>query len=501
MPDMLGAEYLILLLITAAGVDCGGIKGNVMRLERVFPVRAELEVLRARDRARHARILQGLVGGVANFPVRGSSDPQTSGIYYTKVKLGSPPKEFNVQIDTGSDVLWVACSTCSDCPKSSGLGIELNFFDTASSSTATLVPCSHPTCSSLVQTTAASCSSESNQCGYSFLYGDGSGTSGLYISDLLYFDTILGPSLVANSSAPIVFGCSSYQSGDLAREEHAIDGIFGFGPQDLSVISQLSSQGVTPKVFSHCLIGSGDGGGTLVLGEILDPSIVYSPLVPSQPHYNLYLQNIAVNGQILPINSAVFSTSDNKGTIVDSGTTLSYLVEEAYDPFISAINSAVSLNVTLVTSSTGHQCYLMSTSIIEMFPVVALNFAGGSSMVLRPKDYLINSAEGAAKWCVGFLKDQGQGYSILGDLVLKDKIFVYDLTQRRLGWADYDCSSSVNVSITIGRDQYINAREYSKSSSFKNTWYHNLIVIVINLLVYVNVCSYKYCKLQLTNSM
>ncbi|GMP84771.1 hypothetical protein CsSME_00038168 [Camellia sinensis var. sinensis] len=53
-------------------------------------------------------------------------------------------------------------------------------------------------------------------------------------------------------------------------------------------------------------------------------------------HYNLDLQNIAVNGQLLPIDPAVFATSSNRGTIVDSGTTLAYLVEEAYDPFVNA---------------------------------------------------------------------------------------------------------------------------------------------------------------------
>lgn len=76
--------------------------------------------------------------------------------------------------------------------------------------------------------------------------------------------------------------CSTYQSGDLTKTDKAVDGIFGFGPGALSVVSQLSSRGITPKVFSHCLKGDGNGGGILVLGEILEPSIVYSPLVPSQ---------------------------------------------------------------------------------------------------------------------------------------------------------------------------------------------------------------------------
>jgi hypothetical protein len=76
--------------------------------------------------------------------------------------------------------------------------------------------------------------------------------------------------------------CSAYQSGDLTKTDKAVDGIFGFGQGELSVISQLSTRGITPRVFSHCLKGDGSGGGILVLGEILEPGIVYSPLVPSQ---------------------------------------------------------------------------------------------------------------------------------------------------------------------------------------------------------------------------
>lgn len=76
--------------------------------------------------------------------------------------------------------------------------------------------------------------------------------------------------------------CSILQTGDLTKSERAVDGIFGFGQQGMSVISQLSSQGIAPRVFSHCLKGDNSGGGVLVLGEIVEPNIVYSPLVPSQ---------------------------------------------------------------------------------------------------------------------------------------------------------------------------------------------------------------------------
>lgn len=461
-------------VMTAVNGKSGLFPARVLPLERIFPLnqKVELEELRARDRARHARIMQSFAGGIVDFPVEGTSDPYLVGLYFTKVKLGSPPREFSVQIDTGSDILWVTCNACSNCPQSSGLGVELNFFSAASSSTASLISCSDTICASIVQTASAECSTEGKQCGYAFQYGDGSGTSGYYVSDLLSFDTMLGVSLIANSSAPIVFGCSTTLSGDLTKSDRAIDGIFGFGQQGLSVVSQLSSRGITPRVFSHCLKGEGNGGGTLVLGEIVDSRIVYTPLVPSQPHYNLYLQSIAVNGQLLPIDSSVFATSGNRGTIIDSGTTLAFLVAEAYDPFVSAITASVS-QFARPFLSRGNQCYLVSTSISDIFPLVALNFAGSASMFLKPVDYLVHYGfvDGAAMWCIGFSRVD-QGVSILGDLVLKDKIFVYDLGRQRIGWADYDCSLSVNVSITSGKDEYVNAGQLSLTSSSSRLFFN-----------------------------
>ncbi|CAL5422264.1 unnamed protein product [Camellia sinensis] len=484
MLAMHGVEFFILAFIAAATATAAaaasvvygsGFPASLLTLERAFPANqhVELEVLRARDRSRHARILHGVVSGVVNFSLLGNSDQFLGGLYFTRVKLGSPPKEFSVQIDTGSDILWVTCNSCNNCPKSSDLGIKLNFFDPACSATASLVSCSDPICASIIQTAAAECSAQSNQCGYSFQYTDGSGTSGFMYLIFCILTQLCGR-LWSLTLPPQLFSeCSTNQSGDLTMPDKAIDGIFGFGRQGLSVISQLSSRGITPKVFSHCLKGDGNGGGLLVLDEIMDPNIVYSPLVPSQSHYNLDLQNIAVNGQLLPIDPAVFATSSNRGTIVDSGTTLAYLVEEAYDPFVNAIRitATVSQFATPIFSK-GNQCYRVPISITEIFPSVAFNFAGGASMVLRPVDYLVHDGlvDGAAMWCIGFQKTQDQLY-----LVLKDKIFVYDLAHQRLGWADFDCSLSVNVSITASKDEFVNPGQLSVSGSsrtmlFKAIW-------------------------------
>ncbi|KAL0418271.1 UNVERIFIED_CONTAM: Aspartic proteinase-like protein 2 [Sesamum radiatum] len=485
-PANIPVAVAVLLAAVVVVVVCGEGKSVTLTLERASHEGLELSQLRERDRIRHGRFLQQQPLGVVDFPVQGTYDPYLVGLYFTRVKLGTPPKEFYVQIDTGSDVLWVSCNPCSGCPKSSGLQIQLEFFDPSSSSTASLISCSDKRCALGAQSSDSVCSSQ-NQCGYTFQYGDGSGTSGYYLSDTISLDTVVGNSLVSNPSAPIVFGCSTSQTGDLTKPDRAVDGIFGFGQQGLSVISQLSSQGVVPNAFSHCLKGENGGGGILVLGQIVEPNLVYTPLVPSQSHYNVNLQSIAVNGQTLAIDSSVFATSDNSGTIFDSGTTLAYLAEGAYDPFVNAIQQTVSQSVRPLLSK-GNQCYLTTSSVSEIFPPVSLNFAGGVSMILQPQDYLLqqNSIGGAAVWCIGIQKIQGQGFTILGDLVLKDKIVVYDLAGQRIGWANYDCSLSVNVSLSnTGKSEFVNAGQLDNNNSDRYEPHKLITSTVITLLLHI----------------
>lgn len=71
------AYFVVALISVLAAVSVSVVYSLLLPLERSFPLthRVELDQLRARDRARHARILQGSVGGVVDFSVQGSSDP------------------------------------------------------------------------------------------------------------------------------------------------------------------------------------------------------------------------------------------------------------------------------------------------------------------------------------------------------------------------------------------------------------------------------------------
>ncbi|XP_076930435.1 aspartic proteinase 36-like [Bidens hawaiensis] len=453
---------------------------STLVLERAFPVnhRIELSQLRNRDSVRHRRILQqhssSSSSGAVDFPVKGNYDPSVVGLYYTKVQLGSPPKEYYVQIDTGSDVLWVACTPCDGCPTSSGLQIPMEFYDPSSSSTSSAISCSDRRCYQAAQLSDSGCSN--NRCGYQFHYGDGSGNSGYYVSDVMHLDMVG----VGSTSANVVFGCTMSQTGLLIKPDRAVNGIFGFGQSRLSVISQLSAQGTTPNAFSHCLIGGDNGGGILVIGQIMEPRMVYTPIIQSQPHYNVNLESISVNGQTLPLDPSLFALSDDDhgGTIIDSGTTLAYLAKDALKPFVDAISQSVSQSAQPLINKE-EKCYVITSSVSDLFPPVSFHFAGGASMHLKPQDYLIrrSSMSAAEVWCIGFGSMPNQQITILGDLVLKDKIIVYDLGGQRIGWSDYDCSSSVNVSVTSsgGRSEVVNAGQVGGTTSLQITRYELII--------------------------
>lgn len=84
--------------------------------------------------------------------------------------------------------------------------IELELFDPSSSSTASLIKCSDDRCALGAQSSDSDCSSENNQCIFSFQYGDGSGASGFYVADIMHLDTIVRDSPTSNTSAKVVFG-------------------------------------------------------------------------------------------------------------------------------------------------------------------------------------------------------------------------------------------------------------------------------------------------------
>ncbi|XP_013632985.1 PREDICTED: aspartic proteinase-like protein 2 isoform X2 [Brassica oleracea var. oleracea] len=78
-------------------------------------IEKDLRALKAHDAHRHSRLLSSAI----DLPLGGDSWP--TGQYFAKIGLGTPSRDFHVQVDTGSDLLWVNCAGCIKCPRKSDL--------------------------------------------------------------------------------------------------------------------------------------------------------------------------------------------------------------------------------------------------------------------------------------------------------------------------------------------------------------------------------------------
>ncbi|XP_057539836.1 aspartic proteinase 36-like [Amaranthus tricolor] len=420
-----------------------------------------LKELKERDARRHGRML-----GAVDIPLGGKGQPSDAGLYFTKIQIGQPPKEYHVQVDTGSDLLWVNCAGCEQCPKKSGLGIKLNLYDPKGSSSATLVNCDDSQCTMIYQGTLAGCEPDM-LCQYEVTYGDGSTTSGYFVEDAYHYNEASGASQNSTGNGSVVFGCGAKQSGQLSTSDEALDGIMGFGQANSSVLSQLAAVKKVPKMFSHCL-DNHKGGGIWSIGELVEPKLKTTPLIPNQAHYNVVMKSIEVDGKVLELSSEL--SGGDGGAIIDSGTTLAYLPDEVYDKIVDTILSKQP-NLKLHIVEDQFKCFQYSGRIDEGFPHVTFHFAESLELKVYPHEYFFPLNDGEDKWCVGWMNSglqgrDGKDVTILGDIVLSSKVVFYDLENQKLGWTNYNCSSSIKVKdLATGAVHTVGAHRISSANS------------------------------------
>ncbi|KAL6587699.1 hypothetical protein OROMI_000677 [Orobanche minor] len=206
--------------------------------------------LKAHDDRRQLRILAGV-----DLPLGGSGRPDGVGLYYAKIGTGTPSEDYYVQVDTGSDIMWVKCIQCRECPRTSSLGMVLTLYNIGDSSTGKLVPCDEEFCYEVNGGPLSGCTANMS-CPYLEIYGDGSSTAGYFVKDVVHYDRVSGDLETASANGSITFGCGARQSGDLGSStDEALDGILGFGKSNSSMISQLAATRKVKKIFAHCLDG------------------------------------------------------------------------------------------------------------------------------------------------------------------------------------------------------------------------------------------------------
>ncbi|CAN6227644.1 unnamed protein product [Urochloa humidicola] len=488
---LLAALALPLLLAAVVPASSGpgpaAATGGVFQVRRKFPPGGggDISALRAHDGRRHGRLL-----AAADVPLGGLGLPTDTGLYYTEIKLGTPPRTYYVQVDTGSDILWVNCISCDRCPRKSGLGLDLTLYDPKASSTGSEVSCNQEFCAATYGGKLPGCSANV-PCEYKVVYGDGSSTTGFFITDTLQFDQVTGDGQTQPGNGSVTFGCGAQQGGDLGTSNQALDGIIGFGQANTSLLSQLAAAGKVKKIFSHCL-DTINGGGIFAIGDVVQPKVKTTPLIANMPHYNVNLKSIDVGGTTLQLPAHIFETGDKKGTIIDSGTTLTYLPELIFKEVMLAVfNKHQDITFHDVQN---FLCFQYSGSVDDGFPTITFHFEDDLALHVYPHEYFF--ANGNDVYCVGFQNGgsqskDGKDIVLMGDLVLSNKLVVYDLENQVIGWTDYNCSSSIKVKDDkTGATHTVNSHDISSSSSsgWRFQWHKPLVLLLVTV-----VCSYLIC--------
>ncbi|CAA0819807.1 Eukaryotic aspartyl protease family protein [Striga hermonthica] len=419
-----------------------------------------LSALRAHDDVRHLAIFTGV-----DLPLGGTGRPEAVGLYYAKIAIGTPSKDYYVQVDTGSDITWVNCIQCSQCPKRGYRGIELTLYNPRESLTGKLVSCDQQFCKE-IGGGLTGCRANTS-CLYTEVYGDGSYTMGYFVEDIVQYDRVSGDLQTTSANGSVIFGCGARQSGDLGSSDDALDGILGFGKSNSSILSQLASSGRVKKMFAHCLDGV-NGGGIFAIGHVVQPQVNMTPLVQDQLHYSVNMTAIQVGHVFLNLTTDIYNIVNKKGVIIDSGTTLAYLPEAIYNPLVKQILSG-QRNMKLRILEDKYTCFDYSRSVDDVFPSVILHFGNSLSLEVHPHDYLFLFED---KMCIGWQNSgmepqEKMNMTVLGDLVLSNKLVLYDLEKQAIGWTEYNCSSSIKLKDEItGSVHLVGAHSLSDGGRF-----------------------------------
>lgn len=347
---------------------------------------------------------------------------QGSGEYFTRFGVGTPPRQVYMVADTGSDIIWLQCAPCVHCYEQTD-----PVFNPTLSSSFRKIACTSPMCRVLQ---LHGCEARNNLCMYQVAYGDGSFTEGEFSMEALSFR--------GATMANVAMGCGHDNEGLFAGAA----GLFGLGGGSLSFPSQMGTQ--FRRIFSYCLMERGkDGFSSLIFGNAGVPrGTLFTPLLKNptlDTFYYVSLVGISVGSSMLTIPSAAFKldTGGNGGVIVDSGTSVTRLVEVAYGPLRSAFRAATRSLPFSGGFSLFDTCYDLSGRTRVQVPLLSLHFEGGAEMVLPATNYLI-PVDGQGTYCLAFASTSGE-LSIIGNIQQQGFRVVFDGVTSRLGFAPNQC--------------------------------------------------------------
>eukprot|EP00301_Raphidiophrys_heterophryoidea_P004911 c12100_g1_i1.p1 GENE.c12100_g1_i1~~c12100_g1_i1.p1 ORF type:complete len:672 (-),score=166.12 c12100_g1_i1:400-2184(-) len=355
-------------------------------------------------------------------------------LYFIEISIGSPAQTFRVDIDTGSSTLAIPSVNCQNCIEHCNPP-----FSHANSTSWKGFTCgSSDCCSSSVYVCAQACAPSpfTTMCGFTTRYGDGSGISGVWGSDIV---------TVGSLGVRMNVGVYTKLLNGRTFMPYEVDGIIGIADRSLNtnsrgsvsdtLIDALHSQLSMQRVFSMCF---GSQGGVMTIGAAdtthATSQFQYTPAILSYGYWGTSVTSITVGG-----TSISLSTSIQQLAIIDSGTTLmivdSYVFSQIQDYLESKCSSTSTCGV--LSQLLSGYCVRLTSSQVNAFPTIVLTLSGGVSLTLTSSTYLRQGlCSGYSSLYVFGIADSGDSSSnIFGITLMQPYTWVFDRENVRIGVA------------------------------------------------------------------
>ncbi|XVF81686.1 hypothetical protein PTKIN_Ptkin15bG0175300 [Pterospermum kingtungense] len=366
-----------------------------------------------------------------------------SGEYFIDVFVGTPPKHFSLILDTGSDLNWIQCVPCYDCFEQTG-----PYYDPKESSSYRDISCQDPRCQLVSSPDPPQpCKAENQTCPYYYWYGDSSNTTGDFALEKFTVN-LTSPSGKSEfrEVENVMFGCGHWNRGLF----HGAAGLLGLGRGPLSFASQLQS--LYGHSFSYCLVDRNSDANVsskLIFGEDKDllshPNLNFTSFVAGKENsvdtfYYVQIKSVIVGGEVLNIPEETWQLSADGagGTIIDSGTTLSYFANPAYQVIKEAFVKKIKGYPVLKDFPVLSPCYNVSGVENVELPDFGIQFVDGAVWDFPVENYFIWLGEDVV--CLAILGTPRSALSIIGNYQQQNFHILYDTKKSRLGYAPMKCA-------------------------------------------------------------
>ncbi|GMH05076.1 hypothetical protein Nepgr_006916 [Nepenthes gracilis] len=361
--------------------------------------------------------LSSLVAGKSILPVASGRQIIQSPTYIVMVKVGTPPQTMFMAMDTSNDAAWVPCSDCVGCASALFAANKSTTFRTAG--------CQAPLCK---QVPSSTCSGSS--CSFNMTYG------GSTLSAALSFDTV---TLAKDAVPGYAFGCVQRITGSSLPPQ----GLLGLGRGPMSLLSQTPN--LYQSTFSYCLpnFRSLNFSGSLKLGPTAQPKTIrFTPLLRNPRRSTFYYVNmigIRVGRRVVNIlpSALAFNPATGAGTIFDSGTVFTRLVEPAYNAVRDEVRRRMG-NATVSSLGGFDTCYSVPMTAV---PTVVFMFEG-LNMTLAQDNFLIHSTATKITCLAMAAAPDGVNsvLNVIASMQQQDHRILFDVPNSRLGVARELCT-------------------------------------------------------------